>query len=59
MHCVMFVSTLGYLSDGEDDKDSRSAPGNGGGPASSWVLGRRVSVIEMRGKGNRFPWMEQ
>ena len=35
MCCVMFVSTLGFLSDGEDKIDSRSAPGNRGGPASA------------------------
>ena len=34
MCCVMFFSTLGFLSDGEDN-DSRSAPGNRGGPASA------------------------
>ena len=31
---VMFVSTLGFLSDGEDN-DSRSAPGNRDGPTSA------------------------
>ena len=34
MCCVMFVSTLGFLSDGEDN-DSRSAPGNRDGPTSA------------------------
>ena len=35
MCCVMFVSTLAFLSDGEDNNDSRSTPGNKGGPASA------------------------
>ena len=36
--CVMFFSTLGFLSDGEDN-DSRSAPGNRDGPASAGLWG--------------------
>ena len=53
MCCVMFVSTLGFLSDGEDNDDSRSAPGNRDGPTS--VLGRIVSIIDERqGKQSSF-----
>ena len=33
--CVLFFSTFGFLSDGEDNNDSRSVPGNRGGPASA------------------------
>ena len=36
---VMFFSTLGFLSDGEDNNDSRSTLGNRGGPASAGLWG--------------------
>lgn len=58
MTCVMFVSTLGFLSDGEDDEDSRSTPGSEMEPASTGCW-EGVAIIEMRGKGNSFPLMER
>ena len=39
---VMFFSTLGFLSGGEEN-DSRSALGNRGGPASAGLWGGEFS----------------
>ena len=69
MCCVMFISTQSfpsdfsrtklpfYTRDGEDNSDSRSAPGKRGGPAR---LGfGEESFPQRRFKGNSFPLRDQ